>query len=117
MAAAFRRHFSLDLARLEKMQIGAAGGKIRQVARGGLALRACEGGLDIGDAVEGQDRNQMQSGRPGRRADGALADLRRLVQHDEFGHDFLPVWRIDVSRSALAKVPYSAGFAASPRKP
>src|SRR5664279_3349206 len=124
---------------LEQMHFDAAAGEFRHVGRSGFSLGAGERRLDRRHVVEGQGRNQMQWGRPGRRCDRAFADdvlpqarnllgdrnvifeivfverrgiLRRLVEHYQIGHRILPLIEPPQLRTG-----YSAGFALSPRNP
>src|SRR4051794_29604199 len=102
---------------VEDQQVGAATGELRHVARCRLAFCAAECRLDVGHAVEGENGDEVDSGRPSGRAHGPLADgvffqarkflrernvglgimlvesrsiLGCLVEHDEFSHLVLP---------------------------
>src|ERR1700688_1609736 len=106
-----------DVPGVEEHEIGAAGCKLWQVGRGGLALGAAERALDRSHVVKRQYCDQINVRWPGRRRNGALADLifskarhflrerdvslgiisvessrifGRLVLHEDFDHAFSP---------------------------
>lgn len=58
---------------VEDQQVGAATGEFRHVGTGRLAFRASECRLDVGCAVEGENGDEMDSGRSSGGADRPLA--------------------------------------------
>ena len=54
-----------DFLGVEDQQVGAAAGELRHVACRGLARFAAESRLDVGHAVEGEDCDEVDAGRPG----------------------------------------------------
>src|SRR6267142_3067297 len=129
------------LGRFGEMHLDAAGCEYRQIRRGSLSFRAGESRLDRRHIIEAQHRDQMKVGGSARCCDRTVGDpvfpqarelLRErdvtfeivfvegrgiiwsFVEHDEISQGVSPLLTI---RQFRITPHYSAGFAASPRKP
>src|SRR5712671_6071475 len=132
---------ALHLGRFGKMHLDAAGCEYRQIRRGSLSFRAGESRLDRRHIIEAQHRDQMKVGGSARCCDRTLGDpvfpqarallcerdvtfeivfvegrgiVWSFVEHDEISQGVSPLLTI---RQFRITPHYSAGFAASPRKP